>query len=1092
MSPLSKPRNLATTTARISAMLLASTCILVAAPAFAQAVSISFTGDTTGQPLHQGLFGGPSSYIQLPFSVVGNGLTYIDTTADASFNAYGQLYQGSYDPSNPNAGLHVYSGAPNPVIVAVLDPLLEYYSVASSWNSSISGEIEVKIQSYTGVEGIVLARDLVGFDGTTKISQGRLQIGNGGTSGALGSGTVANYGDLAFKRSDSFEVANVITGTGSVAMEGTGVMSLSGVNTYSGGTNFSAGTILVSSDANLGDVNGGLTFDGGTMQLGASFNPASSRVITLDAGGGTIDTNGFDMTIAQTIGGSGDFTKAGDGTLTLRDRTTYTGHTTIEAGGTLALANQGNINSSSGVTVNGIFDISNGIGQIASLDGNGEVVLGSKTLQVRNSGAFGGSITGAGAFGVLSGTQVLTGANTFGAAQISSGATLQIGNGGTSGSITGNVLNYGAIVFDRSDDWTYSGIITGVGTFAHVGSGKLTLTGTSSSRGDVLIATGSTLQLGDGGATGWIGGTNFVGTITNNGELIYNRSNDVTFKGPVTGSGSIRQVGSGSLFLTGANTYVGNTDVMSGSLVVNGNSTSSVLTSIYSGATLKGTGTVGNTNILVGGIHAPGNSIGTQTISGNYANHGILQIEGTPAETDKLIVTGDVDITNATLELLLSPSTSSSWSLINGPYILIDKQSAGAVTGQFASITNNLIFLNPTVSYTDGDGNDVSLTLARNEIEFASLGRTRNQIATANAIESLPNNNPVWNAISLTTDADIARLAFGQLSGEIHASAKTALVEDSQHIRNAMNDRLRAALNSVAAPSFPVLAYDGDKVEVVAADTDRFGFWTQGFGSWGHIDDNDNAAKLDRSVGGLLFGADTQVGDWRVGALAGYSRSSFDVDDRLSSGDSDNIHLGVYGGTKWGQLGFRTGLAYTWNDITTNRSVAFGSFNEGLQADYKAGTFQIFGELGYRIDTPKVALEPFVNVAHVSHHTNGYSERGGVAALTSTSQNMDTTSTTLGLRASKDFKIGKMKATASGTVGWKHSSGDVDSVARQAFSSGDIFSVGGAPIAKNAAVIEAGVDFNLSPKAKLGLSYQGQIASKAQEHGFKLGLSIKF
>ncbi len=113
------------------------------------------------------------------------------------------------------------------------------------------------------------------------------------------------------------------------------------LTTYTGGTTIKApGAIAVSSDGNLGDANGGVTFDGGALKFLASFDLENTRAIALELGGGTIDTNGFNTMIAQEIGGSGGLTKAGSGTLTLAEVNTYLGATTINAG-TLALSGNG-------------------------------------------------------------------------------------------------------------------------------------------------------------------------------------------------------------------------------------------------------------------------------------------------------------------------------------------------------------------------------------------------------------------------------------------------------------------------------------------------------------------------------------------------------------------------------------------------------------------------------------------------------------------------------------------------------------------------------------------------------------------------------
>src|SRR5699024_1709853 len=155
-----------------------------------------------------------------------------------------------------------------------------------------------------------------------------------------------------------------------------------------------------------------------------------------------------------------------------------------------------------------------------------------------------------------------------------------------------------------------------------------------------------------------------------------------------------------------------------------------------------------------------------------------------------------------------------------------------------------------------------------------------------------------------------------------------------------------------------------------------------------------------------------------VGVLAGYSHSDFKARDRASSGKSDSYHLGAYGGTQWNALGLRTGLAYTWHDIDTRRSVALPGLQGNPRASYRAGTLQAFGELGYGIELDSVRLEPFVNLPHVRLHTDDYRESGSAAALSGRSDNTDVTFTTLGLRAEHELSVGATQATLRGALGW--------------------------------------------------------------------------
>src|SRR5262249_54368495 len=150
----------------------------------------------------------------------------------------------------------------------------------------------------------------------------------------------------------------------------------------------------------------------------------------------------------------------------------------------------------------------------------------------------------------------------------------------------------------------------------------------------------------------------------------------------------------------------------------------------------------------------------------------------------------------------------------------------GGRNGTFDSVTSNLAFLNPTLSY---DPNNVYLTLTPNSTHFPSVGLTRNQIAAGGGVERLGDGNTIYHA-GLNLSAPQARAAFDLLSGEVSASEKTALVEDSRFLREAAIDRLRAAFGTVGAARSPVMAYAADaKLVPAPATTDGFALWSNGF-----------------------------------------------------------------------------------------------------------------------------------------------------------------------------------------------------------------------------------------------------------------------
>ncbi len=150
----------------------------------------------------------------------------------------------------------------------------------------------------------------------------------------------------------SFDVSTIgataqFQGFSSFVKTGTATWTLAGTTTAVTPWSINQGALAVSSDANLGDASGSMSFGGGTLQYLAGFS--SSRTVTLNAGGGTFDTNGNNATLSGTISGTGGLTKVGVGILTLSGTSSYTGATTIDGG---VLDVEGAITNTSGVTVN--------------------------------------------------------------------------------------------------------------------------------------------------------------------------------------------------------------------------------------------------------------------------------------------------------------------------------------------------------------------------------------------------------------------------------------------------------------------------------------------------------------------------------------------------------------------------------------------------------------------------------------------------------------------------------------------------------------------------------------------------------------------
>ena len=940
-----------------------------------------------------------------------------------------------------------------------------------------------------------------------------------------------------------------LTGSTGFTKEGAGTLQLGGTSVgYTGVTTVNAGTLAVSNSLALGfstaasnlvlnngstiafsspSFNHNFTLTGGIVNLQltgigtvVSGSPTLTASTTLNFNG-TSTTGSLSGNLADTGANILSVTKNGTSRVLLSGNNSYTGPTTVSAG-TLQAGSSNAFSQNSAFTIAGgaILSLNNFSEVIGSLAGagtvtNGGAATGTLTTGGDNTSTLFSGVIQNGAAGLTNltkvgtGTFTLSGANTYTGTTTISAGTLQLGNGGANGSILGNVTDNANFAIDRSDNYTFGGIISGSGTFQQIGAGTTVLTGTNLYTGGTTISAG-TLRLGNGGANGSI-----LGNVTDNANFAIDRSDNYTFGGIISGSGAFQQIGTGTTVLTGTNLYTGATTVDAGTLVVDGSIAPSSSLTVNAGGTIGGIGTLPSTTIN-GGTLSPGSGIGTITVQGNLAfvEPGLYLVEISPTAADRTNVTGTATLAGSVQVLPEAGSYArgTTYTILN---------ATGGLIGTFSGLTINSAFLCACLSY---DANNVYLTITPKNFTFADAGQTPNQIATGTAAERLSTGNPIYDVVVLGT-AEQARAAFDLLSGEIHPSASGVLLDDSHYVRDALIGRLRQSYGpnngalAALGPSGPVvtaigygggppyaLGYGQEQRPGYAASAPpagtRFAAWGQALGAWGDLGSNGNAATLQRSLGGILTGLDATFDVWRLGLAGGYTQSSLNVDARLSSGSIDSSHLALYGGGKFGALGLRTGAAYSWNDIETSRNVTFSAgescctsvFSDAVKADYTARTAQAFGEVGYGMSLGNIASEPFAGLAWVHLNTDGFSETGGAAALTAPSQSLDTTFATLGVRAATVLGLmDSTKMTVHGTLGWRHAFGDLTPEMALAFaSSGVPFTIGGVPIADNSLIVDAGLDFDVAANAKLGISYSGQLATDAQDNAVLGNLLVQF
>lgn len=555
---------------------------------------------------------------------------------------------------------------------------------------------------------------------TVKIDQGTLMIENGG---GFSVASLTDNGTLAFNQTAALTVSANIAGTGGFSKMGSNTLTLSGNNTFSGNLKVEGGTLLAGSAGAFGTGAGTMdVFSGATVDVG-NYNVTVGGL----TGGGTVVLGGKGMIVNSVASTTSTFT----GNITGSTGSTF------EKQGAGTFIMDGALGASTVNVSAGTLQIGTGTATGSMTNANANAVTNNGTLAFNTSNTVtqSGKINGSGKLDMFgTGKLILTADNTYtGQTTIGGGSTLQLGNGGTAGSIDNSTLvNNGTLAFNHSDQLTQSTLLTGTGNLVQQGTGTLILAADNTYTGTTTIATGSTLQLGNGGAAGSI---TFSSALTDNGTLAVNRTGTVTLQNAINGSGNLNQVNGGTLILTGNNAYAGTTNI-TGTLQVGNNSTTGKLgagaVTVASGGILS----IDRSNELqldnvisgAGGFRQEGTGttilIGANTYSGaTTIERGTLQIGdggatgalGTGAITNKsnlvfnrtgaLAVSGAITGSGKVTKMAAGELTLSGANTFTGG---LDVQAGSVKAGSSTAFGNGTLTLAAGTT-ADLNGNDISL-----------------------------------------------------------------------------------------------------------------------------------------------------------------------------------------------------------------------------------------------------------------------------------------------------------------------------------------------------------------------------------------------
>ena len=625
----------------------------------------------------------------------------------------------------------------NATVATGVDTTLAANSTPTSVRFSLAQARTITATGYTLTTGGILVGSGVGNNLST-ITGGTLQS----AASAANKDLVIINNDNSSGLTISSVIANATAGATGLTKSGAGLLTLSGVNTYTGPTYISSGTLSISADSGLGTAPGSATanmivLNGGSLSGGFNGTLSANRGMTLGANGGTILTPVISLTYLGIIAGSGPLTiNTTSGGILFGGASTYTGGTTLSGTGTLypIVSSTGSPGSpisgpfgTGTLTLNGCpMRPSTGVATDPIIMGNpvviaanaafpsvvgeksllfsGPVTLagGSRTLtasiganvsteSVTFSGAIGDGGNGYGLTqnGTGTGKLILSGNNTYSGPTVISSGILQIGNGGTSGSLStsSTITDSGTLAFNRSDNiaqgTAFANNITGTGALSKSGAGKLTL-GANGYSGQTTVS-GGTLTASDVASFGTSSQINVSGggtlqLATDSSVNAYNLSVGSSTTGNLVldraTAGVAFTENLGILYLGAASGAILN--VTAGANVTSGTPIASFSSIILSGGSGAGSSTikpVGTSVAITGGVNTSTGTAKTLILDGTSSGNSIAG-----------------NVTDGSNPVSLTKASSSTWTLngANNNYSGNTLISGGTlVLGSGATIPNS-------------------------------------------------------------------------------------------------------------------------------------------------------------------------------------------------------------------------------------------------------------------------------------------------------------------------------------------------------------------------------------------------------------------